>query len=92
MNLWADILGIVAGFLLMLHAAKDNVYRLFEARHRHSEARGAEPHRPFWPGLRTAIADGWKDRRDAYSPYDTLCMLLGGLCLMASFGLKIAGA
>jgi hypothetical protein len=33
-SLWADILGIVAGFLLMLPAVKDNIYRYVQARHR----------------------------------------------------------
>jgi hypothetical protein len=42
--------------------------------------------------LRTIIADVWKEKRDSYSPYDTLCILLGGFCLMLSFGLKIAGS
>jgi hypothetical protein len=86
-SLWADILGIVAGFLLLLPAAKENVYRAIEARHRRREARS-----PSWLGLRTIIADVWKEKRDSYSPYDTLCILLGGLCLMASFALKIAGS
>ena len=87
MSLWADIIGIVAGFFLMLPAAKDNIYRFVEARHRQKEARGSA-----WPGLRTIIADAWKEKRDSYSPYDTLCILLGGIGLMVSFGLKLAGS
>jgi len=87
LNLWADILGLVAGFFLMLPAAKDNIYRFIEARHRRKET-----HSPSWPGLRIIIADVWKEKRDTYSPYDTLCILLGGLGLMVSFGLKLAGS
>ena len=85
MSLWADIIGILAGFFLLLPAAKDNIYRFIETRHRQREARG-----PSWPGLRIIIADVWKEKRDSYSPYDTLCILLGGLGLMVSFGLKLA--
>jgi len=83
---WADIIGILAGFFLMLPAAKDNVYRFMEARQRQKQARKS------WPGLRGIIADVWKEKRESYSAFDTLCILLGGFGLMVSFALKLAGS
>lgn len=87
LGLMADIVGILAGFSLMLPAAKDNIYRLLEAHHRQREASGTA-----WPGLRTIIADAWKERRDSYSAFDTFCIFLGGLGLMVSFALKLASS
>jgi hypothetical protein len=84
LGLWADIIGIFAGFFLMLPAAKDNIYRFIEARHRQQRTASS------WPGLRTIIADVWKERRD--SAFDTLCIPLGGFCLMVSFALKLASS
>lgn len=86
MGLWSDIIGILAGFFLMLPAAKDNAYRLLEARNRQRRERGS------WPGLRTIIAEVWRERRESYSAFDTLCILLGGIGLMVSFALKLASS
>jgi hypothetical protein len=85
-NLTSDIIGLLAGFFLMLPAAKENVYRFIEARNRQKEAHGS------WPGLRRIVAEGWRTKRDAYSPLDTLWILLGGAGLMVSFALKLASA
>ena len=86
MNLWSDIIGLLAGFFLMLPAAKDNIYRFIEARNRQKETHGS------WPGLRRIVADGWRVKRDAYSAFDTFCIMLGGLGLMVSFSLKLASS
>jgi hypothetical protein len=86
LGLWADIIGISAGFFLTLPAAKDNIYRFIEARHRQQRTASS------WSGLRTIIADVWKERRDSYSAFDTWCILLGGFCLMVSFALKLASS
>lgn len=86
MSLWSDIAGILAGFLLMLPAAKDNIYRLVEARNRQRNAAGA------WPGRRAIVADAWREKRDAYSAFDTLCILFGGVGLVVSFTLKLASS
>jgi hypothetical protein len=82
--LWSDIIGIVAGVFLMIPAAKDNVYRFKERLNRQREEQSP------WPGLRKIVAGAWKEQRDAYSAFDSACIFLGGLGLMASFSLKIA--
>jgi hypothetical protein len=81
--LLSDAIGILASILLMIPAAKDNVYRFVEAQHKRKAQRSP------WPGLQTFIIDAWKLRRDEYSPWDSLWMLLGGLLLAGSFVLKL---
>lgn len=85
MNFWSDIIGLLAGFFLMLPPAKDNVYRFMEARKRRAETGAA------FPGLAKIIAEVWHERREAFSSFDMLCFLLGGLGLVISFALKLAG-
>jgi hypothetical protein len=68
----------------MFPAAKDNIYRFIEAHNRRRQTDSS------WPGLRAIVADVWKERRDSYSAFDTLCIFLGGLGLMVSFALKLA--
>jgi hypothetical protein len=81
--LWSDGIGIVAGLSLMIPGTKDNIYRFFEA-----DAQRKRELSP-WPGLRTFVVDAWRQRRDSYSPWDSVCMLAGGLGLVVSFVLKI---
>jgi hypothetical protein len=83
LSLWSDLIGILAGFLLMLPPAKDNTFRFIEARHRRRAANSP------WPGLRTIVGDVWKEKRDSYSAFDSLCLTLGGVGLMTSFVLKL---
>jgi hypothetical protein len=85
-SLWSDISGILAGFFLMLPAAKDNIYRFIERYHQQSQS-GAS-----FPGLAVMLAEVWRERRDSYSAFDTLCILLGGLSLVVSFALKLASS
>jgi hypothetical protein len=70
----------------MLPAAKDNIFRFIEARNRQKQA-----HRS-WPGLRTIVADAWREKRDGYSAFDALCILFGGVGLIVSFSLKLASS
>jgi hypothetical protein len=81
--LLSDAVGIVASVLLMIPAAKDNIYRFVEAQHRRKAQRSP------WPGLQAFVIDAWKERRDGYSAWDSLWMLLGGLSLAGSFVLKL---
>lgn len=83
LSLWSDIIGIASGFLLMLPAAKDNLYRFFETTERQKKTKSP------WPGLRVIVADVWKQKRDSYSALDTLLIALGGVGLMISFALKL---
>jgi hypothetical protein len=80
--LLSDFVGIVASLFLVIPGAKDNVYRFLEAQHR----RKAEKSR--WPGLHTFIIEAWRHRRDSYSPWDSIWLLVGGLGLAGSFVLK----
>lgn len=84
LSLCSDIIGILAGFFLMLPAAKDNIYRFIEATHRQKQAQSP------WPGLRSIVAEVWRQKRDSYSVWDTLFIALGGTGLMISFALKLA--
>ena len=83
--MWADIIGLVAGFLLMLPAAKDNIYRFREAANRNA-AKSARV-----SGMFKIAAEAWKQQREGYSAADSLCIGLGGVGLMVSFGMKLAG-
>jgi hypothetical protein len=81
--LLSDAIGIVASIFLMAPAAKDNIYRFIEAQQRRNAARSR------WPGLRAFVVEAWKSRRDGYSAWDSLWMLLGGIGLAGSFVLKL---
>lgn len=80
--LLSDAVGIVASICLIIPPAKDNLYRFIEAQHK----RKAE-HSPL-PKLRSVIVEAWRTRRDSYSPWDSLWMIVGGLGLAGSFLLK----
>ena len=72
----ADIIGLVAGFLLMLPAAKDNCYRFREAANRQTAERARVR------GMFRIAAQAWRQQREAYSAADSLCIGLGGIGLM----------
>jgi len=83
--MWADIIGLIAGFLLMLPGAKDNFYRFREAANRRT-AEKARVRAVF-----KIAAETWRKQREAYSAADSLCIALGGIGLMISFAMKLAG-
>jgi hypothetical protein len=85
MLLLSDFVGLVASLFLVVPGAKDNFYRFREAEHRRKKENSP------WPGLHTFVIEGWKYRRDTYSPWDSFWMLVGGLGLAGSFVLKIFG-
>lgn len=82
--LWSDAIGILAGICLVLPPARDNYFRLQESRQRRAD--------DGWPGLRVILADAWRQKRDGYSALDSVFIALGGLGLIAAFGLKGLGA
>jgi hypothetical protein len=79
----SDAVGILASILLIIPAAKDNLYRFIEAQHKRKAERSP------WPGLHPFIVEAWKTRRDSYSPWDSFWMFAGGLGLAISFLLKM---
>jgi hypothetical protein len=83
--LTSDVVGAIAAFLLTLPPLKDQFYRFSEASQRRYEA--GSP----WPGLRTALAEGWQQRRESYDASDTMMLLLGAAGLLVSFVLKMTG-
>lgn len=80
----SDAIGIVASLILVIPGAKDNIYRFREARQRKKEKQDKTPLRKF-------VIEAWRKKRDSFSAWDSLWMILGGLGLAASFALKAKG-
>lgn len=80
--LWSDGVGILASLVLVIPPAKDNFYRFMEAHN--LRKRENSP----WPGLRSFIITAWREKRDAFSFWDSIFMIGGALGLAFSFLLK----
>jgi hypothetical protein len=81
----SDGIGALSAVLLGVPGFKDQIYRFRQARAT-SEGKGHK----LLPLYRD-IADAWAEKRDAYSGFDALCTAGGGLLLVVTFIMKMAG-
>lgn len=81
----SDLIGVLAGLLLLVAPARDQYFRYAEYRQKDKATRSVVA------ALRQDLGDVWKHRRDAFSGVDSLTLFAGAAGLVLSYLLKLGG-
>lgn len=83
----SDLIGALAGLLLVIAPLKDQRARWKVRRNASTAAEAPDNRKP----LRTLVAEAWEAHRNAYDPLDAWTQLAGALGILLAFGIKLLG-